>query len=463
MLICSALVLCGVGWRSALLSPPAWWIASAATFTIVPALAGKVNGGDQGVLTVLVSDTAVSEYLLYVGLLTLGLSIGWRLSMDRDGRIGGGGIYAAAVPLSLPWLMVLAALGVVLNILSGILSGIDPRSFFLTINEAGTAFYEGGSFRFSVLRSAGLPILMYVPSLVIYTALGAKSSRITALAVSVFGCSFALFVLSGVRLHLVLFMATSALAFVVHPRAEEASSGARIRWASLAGCMMVLVVPIAMWMQERRSLAGRVNEFVLRPDDLWASLDLVTPSAALIDWVRAWGFRPGVSLIDALQQAPPSFLAPQTDRAEFLTIVDSQNLSGSGAAVSTAGEMFVNFGWIGGILVAILIGSALGTLQRRLEGTASGFGLVLLLALGPTFAQIFTRGYLWQSLYLVLVAISVALMVNWLAGDGAPALGRASRQRPRRGTGRLFLDYDRQVHLRPGPVGSTTRGERRHW
>jgi hypothetical protein len=336
----------------------------------------------------------------------------------------------AEVPISIPriWAIILTAIA--LTFLSAALSGIPPWELLLTVNRRGTHYYEG-VYTYSFLRSLAGPVLVPAPALLLYARRGSPSQLIRNASLLVYLMCAAIHVLAGVRSSLLAFLIVSFLAYVVHPKWRRGRSVNRLRMLATVGISIAAFYPVAIWMQSNRSLAARGQPLSLSAD-LAENLDLVTPSAAMFQWARTWGLDYGVSIADAIRQAPPTFLAPFTERAEFLQIVDSMNVVGAGAAVSSAAEIFVNAGWLLGPIFMLCLGLAMGRYQIRVERRADLFSLALMICLGPCFAQIFTRGYLWQSLFLVFSCIVAAWAISAAA---KPRPGRARRRADAPATG----------------------------
>lgn len=420
LLAVSLWIILSVGWRPALLSPPMWWLVAAFAYSVVPTLTGEVRSPDTPGLTVLVSEEAVLKYLSFVGLATLAFALGWRIAYGNS-QSGQSGLLGNRVSLSFRSLLLTVLFGIILKIASALLSGIDPRDLLTTISESGYSFYEVGEFRYSFLGAVAIPMITFGPVLMLYFALGTTNRMVRTTTAVVYVSVLALLILTGVRGTLLVFLITSGLVFVVHPPAARVRLHRKfVRWLAIALCV-VMLYPTALWMQASRASPSVSVPFFGQSEPIGSFLDLVTPSAAIFDYVQSNGILYGVSVTDAVKQAPPTILAPQTERAEFLQVVDSFNEFGAGAAVTTPAELYANAGWIVGPVVMIGLGMALGLLQSRLERRPSSFSLVLMLALGPVFAGIFTRGYLWQSVYQVLVLLLGAWVFSVVAQGRAPA------------------------------------------
>lgn len=410
-------IVASSGWIGVAFSPVTWWIIAAVAYTIIPAVGGLARPDlPADALAVLVSPDAVDEYVLFVGVSTLCMAIGWRSGFRSPGF---GGCLSAALPVNVGRVVALVWAAIALRIGATALSGIDPREVLTTVNSGGYSFYDQATFRYSAVVSLAAPVIRYGPVLIVYGCLNPTSLALRAIGCCTYLGVFLLTVLSGARTGLILFVVSTLLAFIAHPWARRLS---RRYWALIAPIGMAAIAamyPLSQWMQSQRSLAGRGTWGGGGSSDVLEFFNLVTPSAALFDWVSAWGHAWGVSLVDVARQAPPAFLVPQNDRPEFLQIVDALNVAGSGAAVTSPAEIYVNSGWIAGPVTVFFVGLLLGSIQSRVAAKQGLLALTLLLVVGPTFAAIFTRGYLWQSIFQLLVA-SVAAVVLARAGSQSP-------------------------------------------
>lgn len=435
--ICTLLIALGLvliasaGARPALLSAPMWWSFAAIAYTIVPTILGTVGESTTAPLTVLVTNAAITEYLIYVGLVTFAFCLGWRLVTPNQLE-GGNGLFNTTVDIPFGRAAFLLALGLALKISSAILSGIEPIKMLTTVSGAGYGFHGAGEFRFSFLNVLGTPLMTMSAALLVYAARSAGSLRKKVAATVWFGVALTWAILSGVRLNVFLFMITVGLVFVIHPRRYGRNIVRRGRLWVTVTIGAALLYPLALWMQYSRANSELDAAAVLDSDGFGGFLDMVTPSAALFDWVRSFGHVPGVSITDALIQAPPSFIAPNTGRAEFLQIVDSMNVGGAGAAVTSPAELYLNAGWVVGPLFMLVVGVLTAWVQHRVTARNSIFCLIVAMTLGPAFAYIFTRGYLWQALVAVGLVPIVALGISIFLGKdrGSPLVEGSSTTQP---------------------------------
>jgi hypothetical protein len=422
MLLWAGFALVSAGLRSAAVAAPSWWLLSAFAYTVVPTGAGALNDQGNSTLRLFVSEQAMSEYLLYVGAVTLALALGWRSgygSSTDNGTLQ----TEVSFPIRRVWATIL--LSVLAYFASAVLSGVSPRQMLLTVNDRGMSFYDG-VYEFSALRSLAMAMLILVPALLVYAGRGQPWTGSKLLvSLPLYLLSGMIVLLAGIRANLVLFLLASISALVVHPRVARDSLARHVRRLVAIGIVAAAFYPVALWMQNSRSITRRTGSMLLGADPV-GMLDLATPSAALFQWARAWGLSYGVSLRDVVQQAPPSFIVPMTERAQFLQIVDSMNVQGAGAAVSSAAELFLNAGWVLGPMVMFCLGAALGRYQVRIERRKDMFSLLILLTLGPAFAQIFTRGYLWQSLFALMSVFAAAWVVARILGGSQPRPKSAS-------------------------------------
>lgn len=424
LLLLSFAIIFSSGWRPALVSAPFWWAVAAAAYSVVPVLGGSVNGG-SGPLLVHVSGSAVEEYLLYVGATSLLFACGWRGSFGSGGT-GRDGIFSRKIDVSTSRLLVIVLFAALILAISAILSGIDPRNLLTTVSGAGYSYYEAGQYRWSFLKTLAVPFMIAGPPLLLYASRGSSRASEILAARTVYVACFALIVLAGVRANLILMLIVTGLLQVMHPRTAVDLLHRRVaRWV-IGGIVVALLYPVAMWMQESRALGPASDQNV----SLSGFLDSVTPSAAIFDWVHTNGFLPAVSVIDAVKEAPPTILVPSVGAGGLGEVVDSLNVVGSGAAITTPAELYVNSGWVLGLCIAGIVGLLLGRWQRRLVEHPSAFSLMAVSLVGPAFAQIFTRGGLWQSLVLLSTSVWTAWVLSRVSTP-RPA-GAASRGSPGR-------------------------------
>lgn len=143
---------------------------------------------------------------------------------------------------------------------------------------------------------------------------------------------------------------------------------------------------------------------------------LLGVSTKLYDWINLNGVQWGVSIFDAFRQAFPTFIVGTKQRPEFLTIVDSFGVQGAGMAVTSFAEIYANFGLFIGLGLLFPLGAISGKVQRSLGGSKLGpmellINVVALLAV----MQIFQRGYLFSSLFLITQIVAFTYILRRLS------------------------------------------------
>ena len=402
-------VALSAGWRRGVLSPAFWWTLSAFAYTMLP-LPTVLSVEYVQTKSYFIPKSSIYEYVLFTGAVSLAMAVGWRLGWSR--HKGGAGDPSGMFPvpsLSVKRLFMVQAAGVVLIFAGTVLSGINPTYLLTTVSSAGYAFYQPGEFRFAILNAIGGGLTHLTPPVILLLAMRTPGTRLKVAALLNYSLFLVLGVLSGVRGSVLGYLIVTVLLFVAVPPKSVAGKRVRVSMAVLVAVGALAFYQIAIWMQNARGAGGETDRRSLR--DLALYLDLLTPSAAMVEWVRTNGFGPGVSIRDAIIQAPPSFIIPVQERAEFLQIVDVINAPNVGAAVSSAAELYYNAGWLAGIALMLLLGYWLGRLQNRAEvhDTDARY-LLMLVVLSPAFMGIASRGYLWGT----IVGLSSALVYPWL-------------------------------------------------
>ena len=399
------------GWRRGVLSPAFWWTLSAFAYTMVP-LPTVMSVEYVATRSYSIPKSSIYEYVLFVAAVSLALSLGWRVGWAR--HKGGAGDPAGVFPvpsLSIKRLYLLEVAGFALTMGGTVLSGINPMYLLTTVSSAGYSYYEPGEFRFAILNAIGGGLSHLSPPMILLLAMRGSDLWVKVGALFNFSFFLSLAILTGVRGSVLSMLVLTMLIFIAVPPQSTGRKVVRVSMAVLVAAGSLAFYQIAVWMQNARGAGGETDKRSL--SDLALYLDLLTPSAAVVEWVKSNGFGPGVSIRDAIIQAPPSFIIPVQDRAQFLQIVDAINAPNVGAAVSSAAELYYNAGWLVGIAVMLLLGYWLGRFQNRAEVRASDARYFLILVvLSPAFMGIASRGYLWAT----LVGLGGALIFPWLVG-----------------------------------------------
>lgn len=176
-----------------------------------------------------------------------------------------------------------------------------------------------------------------------------------------------------------------------------------IRGLLVPGLIGIVSLPGIMVVANIMGSWRRTGQFKIDPTyNFGSDFLLLGVSSKLFDWVEQNGTQWGISIADAMRQSVPTFIGGAKQRPDFLALVDSFGSQGAGMAVTSFAEIYTNLGLVIGPLTLLLMGFLSGRIQRQIA--AKTFGPIQVLGnsvLVVAVLQIFQRGYLFSSLFLV--------------------------------------------------------------
>jgi hypothetical protein len=420
--------------RSWFLAAPLW-LASLALIVPLIALPGVLAGTPLGKAGVLrpISDADAFKVLSIAALFTLLFSLGWGLATRR--RFAWTSLDSALAPTSAHLLIILIIL---LALYYGglALSGISPLDTLAVV----TGHYGNGA-----PASLGF-IYWLVP--VVFIALPAGMAAVAAVArtkssiwlAAVTNSVFlVLNALSGVRaIYMMLILSLVLIGmsgFTRHEGSKRNSLGIAITIGIvivvLSAPLMTLISNARVGILAKATFETRYTALSVAPErqrepygpvysrieGLALPFHVLPSSAALMRWTDENSLPFAVSLQDAIKTAVPRFIDGYSGRPMFLSAVDDAVGASQGAAVDSFTELYANVGiWLGSLL-ALAIGYGTGALQRWTSGRRSAAALLLGALIPVVVAQVFTRGYLFQTALFVTGALAGVGLVAMISPE----------------------------------------------
>jgi len=323
---------------------------------------------------------------------------------------------------------------------------------FLALQSVGVALYYGGYFfvrgetghlfrllnpgsvetglSISILELLTPIVFLLLPLLVLISGIRAAGGRLFigyAAFVSILGVTL----LSGIRMRFLMLAICGVLVMIMFRQMNNHKHSVTIL-TILTSFIAILGIIASPMIENLRSGQMNFNPYVTESvateqevnvtesvateqevkrsiSKLLIPFQTIAWSSALVEWSENNEVPIFVSFSDIgerlLLQRKPG------ERAELLVIIDSLHKPGTGAAIDSITEIWFNGGYTGLIIVMIFLGLFANYLQSKWAGRNDDLSIVLLGVSCVIAAQIYTRGYLFQTLTLVVpIAISAALL-----------------------------------------------------
>lgn len=240
-----------------------------------------------------------------------------------------------------------------------------------------------------------------------------RESRLTKTAgFALFATAMLIFWVSGVRFIFIGYLVAFGCLFVYRRRQNF-----RFPVSTLAVGSMTVVVLLGLMGNLR---AGPDASYLTPTQRAVVATEVLSTSAAGMRVADRTGFLHGATYLDLLTQPIPRALWPDKPQPQLRAFLSSFTDPRDGRAIGAPVEVYVNFGWLGTALAALLLGLGMGFAVRSLivhfrnSAGAMAYALLCILLLNA-----FYRGYLVATVYQ-----SVAVMLPMLL------LARKRRQTP---------------------------------
>lgn len=417
------------GVRRGLLSAPFWWALGSIIYTFPGAMLA-FGGLQNPTLSATVGIDSVGHYAIFVAVISVGFAGGWRIAIKSAAPEASHEPLTLNLGLGRLYSIQLAGLCAVIS--GTVLSGISPMLLLTTITEEGYNYYQPGEFKYRILLTLGMPLLVYIPPIAFVVAIRNAGSVAKFVAVANLVVFALLATLAGVRANLLIMLTFTLLLLLAIPKNQNQRTAFRPQFIVIGSLTVVSFYFLANWMEQARG-----QELALRENgsSFWTSFDLTTPSASVVEWVNITGPVLLGSVSDLIPQLIPSFIDPSKGRAEFLQLVDSMNSNGAGAAVSSGAELYYNMGPLLPVVALFVLGLLVGSWQQKVETHSTRPSQVLFFVLlGPLTLHIFTRGYLFSTIVTLAGAWIATRAIGYFASipaDHQELLAKSDQITPR--------------------------------
>ena len=409
-------------------SVPVWLLLAVSLYILVPLPAVMSGVPKPGLLGQPSASTASLAAFLTVAQLGV-FAVGWARGNTRSDSSG---TATPAVPIAIPSMRSLLVLQVSALLLASIpylASGQQLSTMLATVSEEG--YSASTNPLFNALQSLYLfasTAFIVAPVALILRAHIAQHHRILAWGNLLVAAG--LLSAIGVRFRLVLLVSGALLAVYLAARSRSRDRARRYARNTFLGLAVVTLAlaPLVAFIGQQRSVTARDQ-----PLDVVSSttieLNLLSSDAALLEWIESNGLLFAASFTDAPKLLVPRAVWPSKPESSTLAAVYEISDRNAGVAVSSSAELTLNFGFVGSLIAAGLLGVVVGRIQSRIP--RDFWGLTCLALIGPVSAQIFTRGFLTASVMTTVSILGPPLVLramHWGIGrpEGIPLPGAGS-------------------------------------